>query len=165
MIGPCVWLDCELDIEKPNSGFDAPALSVKGVAEVSTFTVQQNEAEPAAPGRPVSANEPAGVTPTLGPDATGVGWVYQYAVIAAKRSLAELRTTQDWQVRFAVAKAEGVAEVGVQELPGVPHRAGEDQAVLVDLADQVFRVDVVRARVADRAELGVEKRLQNGRRI
>ncbi|MEQ1613565.1 MAG: CusA/CzcA family heavy metal efflux RND transporter [Hyphomicrobiaceae bacterium] len=58
-----------------------------------------------------SRNLPAGVTPTLGPDATGVGWVYQYAVMAAKRSLAELRTTQDWQVRFAVAKAEGVAEV------------------------------------------------------
>ena len=56
-------------------------------------------------------NLPAGVTPTLGPDATGVGWVYQYAVMAAKRSLAELRSTQDWQVRFAVAKAEGVAEV------------------------------------------------------
>jgi Cu(I)/Ag(I) efflux system membrane protein CusA/SilA len=55
-------------------------------------------------------NLPAGVMPTLGPDATGVGWVYQYAVIAAKRSLAELRTTQDWQIRFAVAKAEGVAE-------------------------------------------------------
>ena len=54
---------------------------------------------------------PKGVTPTLGPDATGVGWVYQYAVVAAKRSLAELRTTQDWQVRYAVAKAEGVAEV------------------------------------------------------
>ena len=53
---------------------------------------------------------PAGVTPTLGPDATGVGWVYQYAVMASKRNLAELRTTQDWQVRFAVAKAEGVAE-------------------------------------------------------
>ena len=49
--------------------------------------------------------------PTLGPDATGVGWVYEYAVMAAKRTLAELRTTQDWQVRFAVAKAEGVAEV------------------------------------------------------
>ena len=54
---------------------------------------------------------PAGVTPTLGPDATGVGWVYQYAVMAAKRTLAETRSTQDWQVRFAVAKAEGVAEV------------------------------------------------------
>jgi Cu(I)/Ag(I) efflux system membrane protein CusA/SilA len=56
-------------------------------------------------------NLPSGVTPTLGPDATGVGWVYQYAVMAAQRSLAELRTTQDWQIRFAVAKAEGVAEV------------------------------------------------------
>ena len=56
-------------------------------------------------------NLPRGVTPSLGPDATGVGWVYQYAVMAAKRTLAELRTTQDWQVRFAVAKAEGVAEV------------------------------------------------------
>jgi len=54
---------------------------------------------------------PAGITPTLGPDATGVGWVYQYAVMAAKRTLAELRTTQDWQVRFAVAEAPGVAEV------------------------------------------------------
>ena len=58
-----------------------------------------------------SRNLPGGVTPTLGPDATGVGWVYQYAVVAAKRTLAELRTTQDWQVRYAVAKAEGVAEV------------------------------------------------------
>lgn len=56
-------------------------------------------------------NLPVGVTPTLGPDATGVGWVYQYAVVAAKRTLAELRSTQDWQVRYAVAKAEGVAEV------------------------------------------------------
>jgi Cu(I)/Ag(I) efflux system membrane protein CusA/SilA len=54
---------------------------------------------------------PTGVTPSLGPDATGVGWVYQYVVMAEKRSLAELRSTQDWQVRFAVAKAEGVAEV------------------------------------------------------
>ena len=56
-------------------------------------------------------NLPRGVTPSLGPDATGVGWVYQYAVMAQRRTLAELRTTQDWQVRFAVAKAEGVAEV------------------------------------------------------
>jgi len=54
---------------------------------------------------------PAGVAPTLGPDATGVGWVYQYVVRGAQRSLAELRTTQDWYVRYGVAKAEGVAEV------------------------------------------------------
>jgi copper/silver efflux system protein len=58
-----------------------------------------------------SRSLPSGVVPSLGPDATGVGWVYQYAVMAKKRSLAELRTTQDWQLRFAVAKAEGVAEV------------------------------------------------------
>lgn len=56
-------------------------------------------------------NLPTGVTPSLGPDATGVGWVYQYALMAKKRDLAELRSTQDWQVRFGVAKAEGVAEV------------------------------------------------------
>jgi len=54
---------------------------------------------------------PSGVVPSLGPDATGVGWVYQYAVMAAKRTLAELRSTQDWQVRFAVAEAPGVSEV------------------------------------------------------
>src|SRR5215207_6000351 len=52
---------------------------------------------------------PAGVTPTLGPDATGVGWVYQYAVFARNKTLAELRSLQ--AVRFALAKAEGVAEV------------------------------------------------------
>jgi copper/silver efflux system protein len=54
---------------------------------------------------------PAGVTPTLGPDATGVGWVYQYAVVAKNRTLAELRSLQDWTIRYALAKAEGVAEV------------------------------------------------------
>ncbi|MCA0425459.1 MAG: CusA/CzcA family heavy metal efflux RND transporter, partial [Proteobacteria bacterium] len=54
---------------------------------------------------------PAGVTPTLGPDATGVGWVYQYAVLAKDMSLAETRSLQDWKLRFAAAKAEGVAEV------------------------------------------------------
>ncbi|KPH77817.1 efflux RND transporter permease subunit [Bosea vaviloviae] len=54
---------------------------------------------------------PAGVTPTLGPDATGVGWVYQYALQAKDKSLAELRSLQDWNIRFGIAKAEGVAEV------------------------------------------------------
>ncbi|PSC05656.1 CusA/CzcA family heavy metal efflux RND transporter [Alsobacter soli] len=54
---------------------------------------------------------PAGVTPSLGPDATGVGWVYQYAVVAKDMTLAELRSLQDWVVRYAASKAEGVAEV------------------------------------------------------
>ncbi|MBL8580444.1 MAG: efflux RND transporter permease subunit [Mesorhizobium sp.] len=54
---------------------------------------------------------PDGVSPALGPDATGVGWVYQYAVVAKELSLAELRSLQDWVVRFAVSKADGVSEV------------------------------------------------------
>jgi len=54
---------------------------------------------------------PSGITPTLGPDATGVGWVYQYVVRGEQKTLAELRTIQDWQVRYGIAKAEGVAEV------------------------------------------------------
>ena len=54
---------------------------------------------------------PSGVTPTLGPDASGVGWVYQYALIGKDKSLATLRSLQDWEVRFGLSKAEGVAEV------------------------------------------------------
>src|SRR3989440_1433668 len=54
---------------------------------------------------------PSGVAPSLGPDATGVGWAYQYVVRGAQKSLAELRTIQDWYVRYGIAKAEGVAEV------------------------------------------------------
>jgi len=58
-----------------------------------------------------SGRMPAGVKPSLGPDATGVGWVYQYVVVGAQRSLAELRTIQDWFVRYQLTKAQGVAEV------------------------------------------------------
>ena len=54
---------------------------------------------------------PKGVTPQIGPDATGVGWVYQYAVLAKDKTLAELRTLQDWYLRYQLAKAPGVAEV------------------------------------------------------
>ena len=54
---------------------------------------------------------PSGVTPSLGPDATGVGWVFEYAVIGAQHTLAELRSIQDWFVRFQLTKAQGVAEV------------------------------------------------------
>jgi Cu(I)/Ag(I) efflux system membrane protein CusA/SilA len=54
---------------------------------------------------------PAGVTPTLGPDATGVGWVYEYALQGKQKSLDELRAIQDWYVRYQLTKAPGVAEV------------------------------------------------------
>jgi Cu(I)/Ag(I) efflux system membrane protein CusA/SilA len=58
-----------------------------------------------------TAKLPADVKPALGPDATGVGWVYEYVVVGANRTLAELRSLQDWYIRFALAKAPGVAEV------------------------------------------------------
>ena len=58
-----------------------------------------------------AARLPAGITPTLGPDATGVGWVYQYAVTSKDLNLAETRALQDWTLRFGLARAEGVAEI------------------------------------------------------
>ena len=58
-----------------------------------------------------SSRLPRGVSPSLGPDATGVGWVYQYALLAKNKTLAELRTIQDWYVRYQLTKAPGVAEV------------------------------------------------------
>jgi Cu(I)/Ag(I) efflux system membrane protein CusA/SilA len=54
---------------------------------------------------------PKGITPQIGPDATGVGWVYQYALVARDKTLAELRSIQDWYVRYQLTKAHGVAEV------------------------------------------------------
>jgi copper/silver efflux system protein len=56
---------------------------------------------------------PEGVTPTIGPDATGVGWVFQYALVdkSGKHDLAELRSLQDWNIRFAISSVPGVAEV------------------------------------------------------
>ncbi len=59
----------------------------------------------------VAGSLPRGVAPSLGPDASGVGWVYQYVVLGANRTLAELRTLQDWYLRYQVTKAQGVAEV------------------------------------------------------
>jgi Cu(I)/Ag(I) efflux system membrane protein CusA/SilA len=54
---------------------------------------------------------PRGITANLGPDASGVGWVYQYALTGKGDDLSKQRSQQDWYVRFAAAKAEGVAEV------------------------------------------------------
>jgi Cu(I)/Ag(I) efflux system membrane protein CusA/SilA len=59
----------------------------------------------------IAGRLPKNVAPQLGPDATGVGWVYQYAVLSEKHNLAELRTMQDWYLRYQLTKAHGVAEV------------------------------------------------------
>jgi len=54
---------------------------------------------------------PEKVTPVLGPDASGVGWAFMYSVESKERSLAELRSLQDWYLRYNLASVEGVAEV------------------------------------------------------
>ena len=56
---------------------------------------------------------PAGVSPQIGPDATSVGWVYQYALVdrSGKHDLQQLRSLQDWTLRYALQSVEGVAEV------------------------------------------------------
>ena len=54
---------------------------------------------------------PKGVTPSLGPDATGVGWVFQYSIEGNGYSLAELRSIQDWYIRYQLTKVPGVSEV------------------------------------------------------
>ncbi|MFT3765448.1 MAG: efflux RND transporter permease subunit [Minicystis sp.] len=61
----------------------------------------------------IGARLPPGVSPTLGPDASGVGWVYEYAVVdrTGKHDLAELRTLQDYTLRYALESVPGVAQV------------------------------------------------------
>jgi Cu(I)/Ag(I) efflux system membrane protein CusA/SilA len=61
----------------------------------------------------VRGSLPEGVNPVIGPDATGVGWVYEYALIdkSGKHDLAALRSLQDWNIRYALESVEGVAEV------------------------------------------------------
>lgn len=58
-----------------------------------------------------SGKLPKGVTPSLGPDATGVGWVYEYSIEGKGYNLAELRSIQDWYVRYQLTKVPGVSEV------------------------------------------------------
>ncbi|MER2513879.1 MAG: CusA/CzcA family heavy metal efflux RND transporter [Nitrosomonas ureae] len=59
-----------------------------------------------------AANQlPRDVRPALGPDATGVGWIYQYAVTAKDRTLDELRTIQDWFLRYQLTTTHGISEI------------------------------------------------------
>jgi len=100
------------------------------------------------------ARLPAGVNPTLGPDATGVGWVFQYALIdkSDKHDLQELRALQDYNLRYALESVPGVAEVA-----GVGGYVKQYQ-VNVDpnklLAYQVTIEDVTRAVRASNQEVG-----------
>lgn len=61
----------------------------------------------------VSGRLPQGITPTLGPDATGVGWIYEYALVdkTGKHDLSQLRSLQDWYLRYPLQTVKGVSEV------------------------------------------------------
>lgn len=59
----------------------------------------------------VAGRLPQGVTPTLGPDATGVGWVYAYTLESDRHDLSQLRSIQDWFLRYELSGVQGVAEV------------------------------------------------------
>ena len=61
----------------------------------------------------ISGSLPEGVSPQLGPDATGVGWIYQYALIdrTGNHDLAQLRTLQDWFLKYELQAVDGVSEV------------------------------------------------------
>jgi Cu(I)/Ag(I) efflux system membrane protein CusA/SilA len=91
---------------------------------------------------------PPGVTPSLGPDATGVGWVYQYALVdrSGAHSLAELRSFQDWNLRYAVQSVPGVAEVasigGFQKQYQVtvdPNRLASYGISILEISDAIER--------------------------
>ena len=61
----------------------------------------------------VSGQLPAGVKPQLGPDATGVGWIYEYALVdkSGRHNLAQLTSLQNWTLKYALQTVTGVAEV------------------------------------------------------
>ena len=59
----------------------------------------------------LSSRLPKNVSPSLGPDATGVGWAFMYSLNSKERSLAELRSYQDWYLKYQLNSVEGVAEV------------------------------------------------------
>ena len=61
----------------------------------------------------VAGDLPEGASPVLGPDATGVGWVFEYALVddSGRLDLQQLRSLQDWNLRYALESVEGVAEV------------------------------------------------------
>ncbi len=58
-----------------------------------------------------SRNLPAGVSPSLGPDATGVGWIYEYVLESDRHDLQQLRSIQDWYLKYELTAVDGVSEV------------------------------------------------------
>jgi len=94
----------------------------------------------------IQGSLPAGAKTEIGPDATGVGWIYQYALVdkTGKHDLAQLRTFQDWYLRYALQSVPGVAEVagigGFQKQYQVtidPNRLQSYKISIMDIADAI----------------------------
>ena len=94
----------------------------------------------------IQGSLPAGAKTEIGPDATGVGWIFQYALVdkSGKHDLAQLRTFQDWYLRYALQSVPGVAEVagigGFQKQYQVtidPNRLQSYKLSIMDVADAI----------------------------
>lgn len=85
----------------------------------------------------ITSKLPAGVQTELGPDATGVGWVFQYVLRSDKQDLASLRAYQDWNLRYQIQSVPGVAEVA-----SIGGFVKEFQVHLDPQALQGFRVSI-----------------------
>jgi Cu(I)/Ag(I) efflux system membrane protein CusA/SilA len=102
----------------------------------------------------VRAKLPTGVNPTLGPDATGVGWVFEYAIVdkSGKHDLQQLRSLQDWNVRYSLASVPGVAEVASVGGFVKQYQVNVDPNKLLGYG--IMMDDVVRAVRASNQEVG-----------
>jgi Cu(I)/Ag(I) efflux system membrane protein CusA/SilA len=94
----------------------------------------------------ITGELPAGVAPRLGPDATGVGWAFMYSLNSPTHDLAELRSMQDWFLRYQLAGVEGVAEVASvggyvkqYQITVDPHRLHAYNLAISDVAMAVRR--------------------------
>ncbi|HTL69572.1 MAG TPA: efflux RND transporter permease subunit [Lacunisphaera sp.] len=94
----------------------------------------------------IAGELPPKVTPRLGPDATGVGWAFMYSLNSKRHDLAELRSMQDWFLRYQLASVEGVAEVASvggyvkqYQITVDPHRLHAYNLALSDVATAVQR--------------------------
>jgi copper/silver efflux system protein len=93
----------------------------------------------------VEAQLPAGVRPALGPDATGVGWVYEYALVdrTGAHDLAQLRSLQDWWLRYELQSLDGVAEVAT-----IGGMVKEYQVILDPDRLRAYGIPIARVRAA-----------------
>jgi Cu(I)/Ag(I) efflux system membrane protein CusA/SilA len=117
----------------------------------------------------VRGSLPEGVNPVIGPDATGVGWVYEYALVdeTGQHSLAELRSFQDWHLRYALESVKGVAEVapvgGFVKEYQVDLDPNKLAAYGIPLSDVVAKIrDVQQRRRGEGLRGGVDRVLRPG---